>query len=188
MNDREKRLLIALGTALFAVVTLYGFKTITAKKSAVEAEIRGLETRLDGLIMLDRTREAMMDDVTWLEENQPEPKEGELAPSKLENLVTQAATQAGLSVNRPKILPNIEDVGFYDRARFQVSVSGQETGLYRWLVQMHSPKDFRAVTSIRLSPNREDDTKIDVVATIEEWFTPKEAPEEQQPEVTAEGP
>jgi len=186
MNTREKRLLIALGTALFAVVTLYGFKWVTAKQDAITAEIRGLETRLDGLIMLDRTRESMMDDVDWLAKNQPAPKEGELAPSQLENLVTQAATQAGLSVNRPKILPNIEDEGFYDRARFQVSVSGMEDGLYSWLVQMHSPKDFRAVTAIRYSPNREDDTKIDVVATIEEWFTPAPT-EELEAEPPTEG-
>ena len=186
MNQREQRLLIALGTALFAVVTLYGFKAITAKNDAVKAEIRGLETQLEGLIMLDRTRESMMDDVDWLSRNQPDPKEGELAPSQLENLVTRAATQAGLSVNRPKILPNIEGEGFYDRARFQISVSGEEIGLYRWLVQMHSPKDFRAVTSLRFSPNREDDTKIDVVATIEEWFTPAIA-EEIEPASQAEG-
>ena len=179
MNDREKRLLLALGAALFVVVTLFGFKSITTKKDAVEAEIRGLETRLETLIMLDRTQESMAEDVEWLSKNQPEPKEGELAPSQLEALVTRLATTAGLSVDKPKILPNIEGFGFYDRARFQISVSGMEEGLYRWLVQMHSPKDFRAVTAMRLYPNREDDTKIDAVVTVEEWFTPAAAKTEE---------
>jgi type II secretory pathway component PulM len=177
MNDREKRLLLALGAALFAVVTLYGFRSLTAKQDAVKAEIRGLETRLNTLVMLDRTQESMAEDVEWLTKNQPAPKEGELAPSQLESLVTSTATAAGLSVDKPKILDNIEGVGFYDRARFQISVSGEEIKLYQWLVQMHSPKDFRAVTAIRLYPNREDDTKIDAVAIVEEWFTPLAGPD-----------
>ncbi|MGB1130299.1 MAG: hypothetical protein ACPG4K_09620 [Haloferula sp.] len=172
MNAREKRLLMGLGAAIFLMGTLFGFKFLTGKQDAAKAEIRKLESRLDTVRILSEEQESLAEDVDWLAKNQPAPKEGELAPSQLEALVTRMATAAQLSVDKPKILPNIEGAGFYDRARFQISVSGMEEPLYRWLVQMHSPKDFRAVTALRLYPNREDDTKIDAVVTVEEWFTP----------------
>jgi hypothetical protein len=35
------------------------------------------------------------------------------------------------------------------------------------------PDIFRIASEIRLSPNAQDYTKIDCVATIEQWFAPK---------------
>ncbi|MGE9269439.1 MAG: hypothetical protein ACQKBU_01440, partial [Verrucomicrobiales bacterium] len=83
MSSREKRLLIALGSALFVVVSLFGFKTLTTKTREIEAQADGLRTRLEGLMFMDETREGLMDEVEWLEKNQPTPKEGELVPSAL---------------------------------------------------------------------------------------------------------
>lgn len=172
---------MGLGAAVFVMGTLFGFKFLTSKQDAAKAEIRKLESRLDTVRTLSAEQESLAEDVEWLAKNQPVPKEGELAPSQLESLVTRMATASRLSVDKPKILPNIEGVGFYDRARFQLSVSGMEEPLYRWLVQMHSPRDFRAVTALRLYPNREDETKIDAVVTVEEWFTPAQPKEPDFP-------
>jgi hypothetical protein len=43
---------------------------------------------------------------------------------------------------------------------------------YRWFDRVNVPSEFRAVTLIRLSPDREDDTKIECTAVIEQWFVP----------------
>ena len=172
MSDREKKLLMGLGAALFAVVTLFGYKFLTTKQDELRVQIKGLESKIWEADTALKSRDSLQSEIDWLAQAQKEPKEGTLVGSQLETFVTSRATQAGLTVNRPKILPNDESGVHYHRAKFQVSVSGQEAALYRWLTQLHSPRDFRAITALRLSPNREDDTQIDAVATIEEWFVP----------------
>ena len=44
--------------------------------------------------------------------------------------------------------------------------------LYRWLDRINIPDQFRIATQIKLAPEKEDDTKIDCVAVIEQWFVP----------------
>ena len=123
------------------------------------------------------SKEVFIQEIDWLEDNTPDPKEGELVPSQLENFVTTEATRAGLTVVRPKILDNDESGVYYNRARFEIAVSGNEAALYRWLVRLHSPRDFRAITALRLNPNREDDTLIDANVQVEQWFVPAIASE-----------
>ena len=37
---------------------------------------------------------------------------------------------------------------------------------------MHSPDDFRVISEIVMSPNREEDHLIDCVVTFDQWFVP----------------
>lgn len=177
MSPREKKLLIFFLTAIFAVVNLFGFQWLQSKQKLVKDEILAKEAILAAADSAQTAKEVFIQEIDWLEDNTPEPKEGELVPSQLENFVTTEATSAGLTVVRPKIHDNDETGVYYDRARFEISVSGNEASLYRWLVRLHSPKDFRAITALRLSPNREDDALIDANAQIEQWFVPQIAAE-----------
>lgn len=172
MSERERKLLILLLTAFFVVGNLFGYKWLGERRAALQTEIGNFRQTIEVAEFARMQQESVSDQVLWLEQNLPEPREGELVPSQLETFVTQAATRAGLAVNRPKIEPSVDGVTF-DRARFQISVTGSEAALYRWLVQLQNPGDFRAVTALRLSPNREDDTKIDATAQVEEWYLPR---------------
>ncbi|MFC7336314.1 hypothetical protein ACFQY0_03925 [Haloferula chungangensis] len=172
MSSREKKLLIFFLTAIFAVVNMFGFQWLQKKRLSVQQEIVAQESILNAADTAESSKEIFIQEIDWLEDNTPDPKEGELVPSQLENLVTTEATRAGLTVVRPKILDNDESGLYYNRARFEIAVSGNEAALYRWLVRLHSPRDFRAITALRLSPNREDDTLIDANVQVEQWFVP----------------
>lgn len=174
MSSREKKLLTFFLVAIFAVVNLFGFQWLQTKRQSVQAEILAHEETLNSAELAMRMKEAVIPEIEWLENNMPEPKEGELVPSQLESFVTAEATRTGLTVLRPKILDNDESGGAFHRARFEVTVSGQEAALYRWLVRLHSPREFRGITAVRLNPNREDDTLIDAKVQIDQWFVPKE--------------
>ena len=60
----------------------------------------------------------------------------------------------------------------FHRAKIQLSINGTEEALYRWLDHLNTPDQLRIASSIRMSPNVKDDTKIDCTATIEQWFVP----------------
>ena len=74
---------------------------------------------------------------------------------------------------RRKIQPAVEDAGLsYHRARVELEVSGREQVLYQWIDRLNSPADFRTVTQMRLNPKRDDDTQVDCLLLIEQWFVP----------------
>ncbi|BCX50040.1 hypothetical protein HAHE_39480 [Haloferula helveola] len=172
MKPREKRLLIAFAVILFAMVNFYGYKVYTEKKAKVAKDITTKELELRVALGNLDERDSKQKEIDWLNRTTPDPMEGGAAQSQLESFVSSRARSSGLTVDRPKILPNDERGEFYHRAIFQINVSGKEDALYRWLVQLHSPKDFRAITGLQLKPNREDDTLIDAEVQIEQWYLP----------------
>ena len=171
MSSREKRLLFLLLGALFVVVNLFGIRWLGQQRESLRRSTAESRVTLETAAFADQQREAVQDEIEWLAQYEPEPKVGELVPGQLEVLVNTGAKRWNLTVNRPKILPTVAG-DFYDRARFQLSVTGQESALWRWLAELHNPNQFRAVTELRLSPNREDDTLIDATVLVEEWFVP----------------
>lgn len=175
MNTRERNLLIVLGTAVVVVGGFAGYSSLTQYHQQVKKDIATHEATLQVARFAQDQADAVEEEIEWLEKNLPEPKEAELVPSQLENLVTSRASGFGLTVTKPTILENATDGVHYERARFKINVTGREQSLYQWLVAIHSPRDFRAVTALRLSPNREKDTEIDAEVQVEEWFIPKQA-------------
>jgi len=174
MNPREKRLLILLLAALFVVANALAVRWIGQKRDDFRNAAAAATTTIEGAAFAEQQRQTVEDEVAWLEENQPQPKEGELVPSELERLATSAAQRWSLSVVQPEILDSVGGE-FFERARLQIKVSGAEASLYRWLVEMHNPEQFRAVREMQLSPNREDDTQIDATILIEQYYVPKDA-------------
>lgn len=172
MSTREQRLLFLFLGAIVVIGGLFGYRWVKALREEVADEIREAETTIEVGQLAEEQWQSVQREVEWLDEYEPEPKVGELVPPQLETFTTNEARRAGLTINRPKILENETSGPYYHRARFQISVSGMENALYNWLCRVQSPRDFRAVTELRLSPNREDDTKIDATVQIEQWFVP----------------
>jgi hypothetical protein len=177
MNQRERNLLILLGTALFVVANLAGYKWLVGYRDSVGKQTKEYEATIEVARFAREQADAVSGEVDWLAGNMPEEKEGELMQTQLQSFVSGRASAAGLGVSKEDIQENATDGVYFERARFRINVSGTEQALYGWLTEIHSPKDFRAVTSLRLSPNREDDTKIDAVVQVEQWFPPKASEE-----------
>lgn len=172
MSDREKKLLIFFGVAIFLVANFFGYSLLAKKKQEVAVEIGQLETTIMEAENFEAQEAQVLDEMEWLVEHEPEPVEAEPVGPKLEQFANARATSAGLTVQKRTILPDDETGPSYWRARVEMQVTGMEEALYRWLSQLQDPNQFRAVTALRLSPNREDDTKIDANVVIEEWFIP----------------
>lgn len=172
MSSRERKLLIFFGVAIFLMANFFGFSWLTDKRGDVEGEIIKYEGILREAELFGQQQEAVREEMDWLVENVPEPEEGELVPSKLEQFANAQATSSGLTVSKRTIQPKDETGTFFHRARVEMKVSGTEKSLYDWFYRLQDPGQFRALTALRLSPNREDDTLIDAVVEVEEWYVP----------------
>jgi hypothetical protein len=45
--------------------------------------------------------------------------------------------------------------------------------LYRWLTDLQDPAKARSVTLLRISPQRDDATRVDCTLEVTQWFSPE---------------
>ncbi len=171
MSDREKKLLLFFAIAGFAILNFFGYNFMQSTRLGVERERDKAKTKLE---IAEKGREASaqnLEEMTWLEEHEPEPAANQDVQTKLQQFAELEAKAAGLTIKTQKPLPTDAAGKFYNRAKLQIVLTGTEDALYGWLDHVNAPDQLRIASQIRLSPNT-DDTKIDCTATVEQWFVP----------------
>jgi len=179
MSPREKNLLILFATAGFIILNLLAFNFYSKKKIQVRNQLTEAELSLDRAEIIASSRDGVLDEIEWLAGRLPEPAAYQDVQSNLQQLIEREAQVAGLAIkaNSQKLLPTDQTPGNeFHRAKVQISVTGTETALYAWFARLNLPDQLRAATSIRLSPDSQDDTKIDCTTVIEQWFIPAGKP------------
>lgn len=173
MSDREKKLLIFFAIGGFAILNFLAFNFAMGKRAEVNRQRIAAEGQLAIADVARKSSEEVADQMDWLEKHEPEPVASQDVQTKLLQFASAEATAAGLTTKTQKPLPTDQTPGkTYHRVKFQFVVTGTEDSLYRWFDHINDPNLFRAVTQILLSPNKQDDTKIDCTATVEQWFIP----------------
>jgi len=166
------------GAAGVILLALWGYKTYENQKMNVAADRKNAENALREGQMYLASRDSLTDEIEWLAQHEPEPEAAEQVPTKLQQLASAEASRAGMTVKKMDILPDrsaeSEDGATrrYKVAQVKFTVTGEEKNLYAWFDRMHSPNDFRAISEITMSPNREDDSQIDCIVTFDQWFVP----------------
>ncbi len=173
MSPREKKLLILFGAAGFIVLNFLGINYFNSTRLEVERKRGEAEMVLQTAEAARNMSAEVVDEREWLAEHEPEPAAYQDVQTTLQQFVEGAARTAGLTIKSQKLLPTDTSGTHYHRAKVQLNVTGTEEALYRqWLDQVNDPEALRSATYIRLSPNSTDDTQIDCIVTIEQWFVP----------------
>lgn len=174
MSDREKKLLIFFAVAGFIILNVLGINFAKAKRIEVNAQSRQAKDKIAAVNDFRDKREQVTDEMDWLTQHEPQPAANQEIQTSLQQVVEREAQQLGLTIKPgQKPLPTDTTGKYYHRAKIQITVTGTEESLYRWFDHLNVPDQFRIASQIRLSPNQQDDTKIDCLATIEQWFVPK---------------
>ena len=174
MNEREKKLIILLVGAAFIIGNLFAYNTYTGAMQKKETLLKKDENELK--LKLRELEEASLhfDDVDWLAENLP--SEGTHASIRAE-LVTSTEQSAKKNMvvikKRPSPLrENPEEEGSFRSAVVKVQVNCRDGELYRWLCELQNPKKTRSITRLRITPQRDDATRIDCELEVTRWFIP----------------
>jgi hypothetical protein len=173
MSPREKKLLILFGVAGFIILNFLAFGFLKSKSLEVERKRGEARRKLDTAQLFMNSREQVADQMEWLAEHEPKPAANQDVQTSLQQLGEKEARATGLTIKSQKPLPTEMGEGHnYHRAKIQFTVNGPEDALYKWFDKLNSPEQFRIASSIKISPNSQDDTKIDCIATIEQYFVP----------------
>lgn len=176
MSPREKKLLIFFALGGFIILNLIAFRFYTDKKTEMDRKEIEAMSKLEEAKLYSSSRDSVADQMEWLAQHEPQPSPHQDVQSALQQLIEREAQVTGLTIKpgSQKLLPPEEGQGrHFHRAKVEVTVTGTDEALYTWLHdRINSPEQLRGATNIRLSPDREDDTKIDAKVVIEQWFIP----------------
>lgn len=173
MSPREKKLLTLFAVAGFVMVNLVGLSAY--KKRVVDISSRRLvaERDIEMLAMIQANREQRLDEMQWLQKHMPEPAEYENVQTALQTFCAAEAKRFGLQIAE---LPSRKQEDLkgehFHRVQVVYRVNGMEEQLYRWLDRINMPTELRANTKLVIEPNDQDKTRVDCIATIEQWFVP----------------
>lgn len=176
MSKRESNLLLLFGATGLIFLLLWGYQSYAGFRVRLQNDRVAAENALREAELYLKSSESIQDEIDWLSQHEPAPQAGEQVPTKLQQLASAEATKAGMQVKKMEILPDrsaeSEEATLYRVGQVKFTVTGDEKNLYAWFDRMHSPNDFRAISQLTLSPNREDDSKIDCQVVFDQWYVP----------------
>lgn len=174
MNKREKSLLTMILVMVVLFAHIWGVKWYLSTYRQKEQVVNDLGIRAASYRSATDTSAMIEDEVAWLTKFQPEPSTLEDTESALLKFLESSSGELGISAKDQKLIP-IEDSGeLYRRVRIQISANGTEEQIYRWIVAIHQPEAFRAVTQILLKPVPKDETMVSCTLTAEQWLVEME--------------
>ncbi len=155
------------------MLNFLGYGYYNTKRLEVDRQRNQAIQKLDTADMFRASREQVTDEMEWLAKQEPEPAANQDVQTKLQQLCENEAKSAGLNIKSQKPLAtDATDGRYFHRAKMEMTVNGSEDALYRWFDRLNMPDQFRVASSIRISPNNQDDTLIDCTAIVEQWFVP----------------
>ncbi len=171
MSSREKNLVSILLLAGFLMLNFFLYSQFKQKKSTFETDLNTAANNLELAKNIQASSDQYSEQMEWLANNEPDAKDSQTVQGELQAYIDKEARAAGLELKgKQRFLPSDTQGQYYHRAQIEISVTGTEQDLYKWLCGINDPAAFRAATQIRLNPNTKDDTLIDCTAIISQWY------------------
>lgn len=175
MNTREKTLILILFGVAFVIINAFVFTsyqaTMQKKRIQLQKGARELEQMEKDLAMWASRAE----EVEWLSNHQPAEGVHGTVGAQLVKDTEEAALRHGVTLpQRPgpqKAEP--DETGVYQSARVKVLANAMDGQLYNWLTDLQDPAKSRSITFLRISPQRDDATRVDCELEITQWFLPE---------------
>jgi len=171
MNKRERLLLGLILFLAFAMLHLWlgqkymdELQTIRAKKTQLEAD-RKLYSSSPAIAA------TIENEVEWLRQNKPTPSTIQETQSKLQEYITTSSEKIGFETYGQKPIELDVTDGTFEKVKMQVSARATEKELYQWIIDIHKPSEFRAVTYLRLTPDKNDLTQVITTIAAEQTLT-----------------
>lgn len=174
MKEREKKLLFVLIGVALLIVNIFLFTSYQAsmkqKRSALSTGAGQLKQMKEELA----SWESQQEDLQWLQENPPtEGHHGKIG-AELATYTEKSANrfQVNLKVRPSPQREDADESGAYRSSRVKVAASAMDRELYNWLADLQDPQKSRSVTFLRITPERDDQSRVDCVLEVTQWFSP----------------
>ncbi|MFZ4766911.1 MAG: GspMb/PilO family protein [Roseimicrobium sp.] len=172
MKGSEQRLLMIF---LVLVAILGGF-LLAEQLNAWQGRLDRREHEAELLQVEHATRMAQAPEWTakaaWLSQAQPVANSEQEASLALIETLQAAAKATGLDVTKTVIDP-VEKSDYYRQFGVLLTVKGDFKPVMQWLHGTLSPQNFYVVPRLRITPDKEDPTKVTAELRFWRWYSPE---------------
>jgi len=172
MNKRERFLFGMIIVLLLAALHLWLGRQYMDNLNALRQEKRDLDATLNIYQASPETAQLIAEESKWLKLNKPSPATIQESQSKLQEFITKSSESIGFDTYGQKLIELQETGGEFETVKIQVSARATEKELYQWFVNIHQPSKFRALTYLRLTPDKNDLTQVVTTLAAEQIITP----------------
>jgi len=161
--------------ALLIAAVIFGVQMLNSSAGDSEKQISALQANIGKQQQMLQQASDWLEFNDWFEQHKPQPSTVMDQRDSLLNDARATAVKFNLEVSTlkpPQYLEANTESPEYHRARIAMNFSCSDENLYKWLCEMNDPTKFRAVTMLKLTPNRQDNTKLDAEVQLEEWVVP----------------
>ncbi|WP_156817087.1 hypothetical protein [Rubritalea marina] len=171
-TQREKRLMVAVGVLVAILAHVWVAQAIMQSYAKKKSTISSLESRIGQYKNSDNVKKVIADEMQWVADHEPEPIDFEQQQSQLLEFLSNSAADQSIVPTKPELSPQKDLGGKFQRCKIQLEAEAGESQLYRWLVKVHKPSEFRAVTSIKLKADPKDRASGLLTCTLgtEQWL------------------
>ena len=161
MSKREQRLLKVLILLVLVIVLASGAKYYTSDMKDLQRlhDEKAIEaSRFQQSKSLARV---FSEDKAWLDEHEPDPIEYSSAMTQFQNFISETAHANGLNYSSSPIDRIQGGDGYYRQIQATVNnVKGTQKQMIHWLCELHRPTEYRAVTSLKIVPDEQDEKSV----------------------------
>ncbi len=118
--------------------------------------------------------ENLKDEMDWYKKYQPMVLSHQEAQTKLQQFCEKTASGLNIQImNQQLMFHKINDADSITRSNIKFKIQCSEEVLYRWIDALNDAMAYRAVTSMALSTNAQNDSMIDCTLEIEQAYVAK---------------
>ncbi len=169
MKESEKRLLFLAGGVAAGIVGLILSKGLLNRQHELERNEAALTAELEESKSLLLERPLWNAREAWLNKNQPVAKSDSDADTEAFQQLVAKAESSGLKVEKKQYKEPSKNE-YYHQFEDQFTVKGNLPDVFRWIYSVQSPKDFRVVPKMKITPDKEDPTQVVCDIYFWRWY------------------
>ncbi|MDB9741338.1 hypothetical protein OAB00_00645 [Akkermansiaceae bacterium] len=168
MTKSEKKLLSILILLISLLLAVYVFTFIFNKKAELTQKRDLLKLESSNAKISLATREALDEQIQWLDELEPEPVDYNTATNEFQKFIASSSEPFGFKLIKDKV-DTVTPSGHYRKVLAELEAKVTEEQLLKWLLALHAPKEFRAVTNLKLLPDGKEEDQIIAQVSVIKW-------------------
>ncbi len=171
MKGSEKRLLIFSLGLLAVIGGLILSQKLQSWQRAITIQEQALAAEREDSNALLAEAPAWKERGEWLALHQPIAKNDLDADNELFETLLAKAQASGVSVVAKQYQEQVKNE-YFQQAGVTLTVKGDLSSVFRWIYSVLSPEDFRVVPYLKLTPDKEDATKVVCAVQFWRWYQP----------------
>ena len=175
MTKQEKKLLSLLGVLVVVVISLVGINKYFKDRQEFIAKRDRLKGEAERAERSHELHAQLAEEKEWLDSVASKSQEYSKELSEFQSFVSNSPKSLGFSIYNSKVDRLSGEGGTFRRVQMEVQAKASQPQLLQWLLKLHKPAELRAVTSLKVFPDKKNEETLICQVVVEKFIVEGES-------------